>query len=103
LARRPIFVADPLGAHPADQSLGTSVPVDVSRVETGDPGIGRGVQGGDGVVLADRAPLGAELPAAQPDHAEFAAQPFPPSLFHAITVSRGDLRGRGRASLRPCP
>ena len=61
--------------EPADELLAAPVAVDVGGVEEGDPGVDGGVQHGERVVLADLAPVGAELPGAEADHADVAAQP----------------------------
>jgi hypothetical protein len=70
---RLLLVGDPLGAHPADQSLRAPVAIDIGGVEAGHSRIGCRVQSRHGVVLADRAPARAQLPAAQPDNAEVAS------------------------------
>jgi hypothetical protein len=71
------------GEEPADQALAAPVAVDVGRVEERDAGVGRRVQHRQGVVLVDLAPVGAELPAAEPDDGHLAAQPGDLPVLHA--------------------
>ena len=47
-----------------------------------DAGVDRGAEGGERVVLADLAPVGAELPGAQPDHADVASHPAKAAILH---------------------
>jgi hypothetical protein len=55
-----------LGAETGDQLLAAAVPVDVGGVEERHARLVRGTQHREGVVLGHVAPVGAELPAAQP-------------------------------------
>ena len=55
--------------EPAHQALAAPVAIDVGRIEESHPGVGGGVQGGHGLVLAHVAPVTAELPASQADNA----------------------------------
>ena len=72
----------PLAQQPADEPLAAAVAVDVGRVEHRHAGVDRGVQHRHGVVLAHRAPVGTELPAAQADHRDRTTGPAECSHLH---------------------
>ena len=66
--------AGPLREELADELLAAAVAVHVGGVDERHAGVDRRLQGRERVVLADLAPVGAELPGAQPDHADVPAQ-----------------------------
>ena len=71
-----------LGQEPADDLLAAPVAVDVGGVEEGDAGLGRSPQHGQGVGLADRAPVGTELPGAEADNGHRPAGRAENALLH---------------------
>jgi len=62
--------------------LASPVAVDVRGVEEGDPLLDGGVERLAGVVGGDRPPVGAELPGAQADNADAAAESLDSALLH---------------------
>ena len=73
----------------ADQLLAAAVAVHVGGVEEGDSGVHGGGEHRHRVVLADGAPVGAELPGAQADRADGPAEPVEAALFHAPSLVIG--------------
>jgi len=53
-----------------DPLLGAPVTIDIGGVDEVDPAIERGIEGGGGILVAHRPPVGAERPAAEPDFAD---------------------------------
>ena len=83
-----------LGEEAADELLAAAVAVDVGGVEEGDARLRRRLEHVPGVGLGDLAPVGAELPGAEPDHRDVAAGPAEGAVLHS-------LRGPGRAGSTP--
>ncbi len=101
-ARRPILVATTscvvaaLAQQPPDELLAAAVAVHVGGVEEGHTRVGRGVQRGHGVVLADRTPVGAELPAAEADHRHLATRTTQHPVLHVSSPQLGRRSAAGR-------
>ena len=66
----------------ADQLLAAPVAVDVGGVDQGDAGVDRRAQHGERIVLADSAPVGAELPGAEPGDPYLAPGATERALLH---------------------
>ena len=97
-----------LAQQPADESLAAAVAVDIGRVEERHAGVDRRVQNAHRVVLADVAPVGPELPAAQTDHRDRATGPAESACLHDVdpngaamitAMACGTGRGPTRAEL----
>jgi hypothetical protein len=73
----------------ADLRLASAVAVDVCGVQEGDPRFYCGAQHAQGVVLVDLSPVGAELPAAQPDHADGSVETCQAPLLHSGSAAEG--------------
>ncbi len=76
------FSIGSLPQQPADELLTAPVAVDVGGVEERHARVERRPQHVEGVVLRHRAPVGAELPAAEADHRDLAAGASELSRLH---------------------
>ena len=91
---------------PADELLAAAVAVDVGGVQERDARLRGGVQHGARVVLVDLAPVGPELPGAEPDDGDGPAGPaqdgdIDGDRWTQVLHARSTRPGRGRALTLP--
>jgi hypothetical protein len=72
----------------ADDLLAAAVAVDVRGVDEGHAGVHGRAERAERVLLADAAPVGAELPGPEADHADGASQAGKAAIFHIVTLVR---------------